>query len=79
MHLSKLPTVFTKDGVERKAYHTVEARELISFGWVEAGIELPIVQEATEAIELKEEVQEKVKVVRTKPLTVKVAETGANK
>lgn len=35
MHLPKLPTIFVKDGEERKAFFTVEARELVADGWVE--------------------------------------------
>jgi hypothetical protein len=41
MHLPKLPTIFVKDGVERKAFYTVEARELVAAGWVEKGEEKP--------------------------------------
>jgi hypothetical protein len=40
MHLPKLPTIFVKDGIERKAYFTVEARELKAAGWVEKGEEV---------------------------------------
>ncbi|MFZ9342381.1 MAG: hypothetical protein ACO24P_02110 [Candidatus Nanopelagicaceae bacterium] len=35
MHLPTLPTIFVKDGEERKAYYTVEARELLAAGWTE--------------------------------------------
>ena len=41
MHLQKLPTIFVKGGEERKAYFTVQARELIADGWVEQGTEEP--------------------------------------
>ena len=41
MHLPKLPTVFVKGGEERKAFFTVQARELIAAGWVEKGTEAP--------------------------------------
>lgn len=37
MHLSNLPTIFVKDGIERKAYFTVQARELLADGWTEKG------------------------------------------
>ena len=37
MHLPQLPTILVKDGEERKAYHTVEAKELVAAGWVEKG------------------------------------------
>lgn len=42
MHLSKLPTIFVKNGEERKAYFTVQARELAADGWVEKGKEKPV-------------------------------------
>lgn len=41
MHLPKLPTIFVKGGEERKAFFTVQARELIATGWVEKGTEEP--------------------------------------
>ena len=41
MHLPKLPTIYTKNGEERKAYFTVQARELVEMGWVEKGTEQP--------------------------------------
>jgi len=37
MHLPQLPTIFVRNGEERKAYHTVEAKELVAAGWVEKG------------------------------------------
>lgn len=36
-HLKKLPTWFVKGEERRKAYYTVEARELIADGWKEEG------------------------------------------
>lgn len=33
-HLSKLPTIFVKDGDRREAYYTVQARELLEQGYV---------------------------------------------
>jgi hypothetical protein len=36
-HLKKQPTWFVKDGKRRKAFFTVEARELIADGWKEEG------------------------------------------
>jgi len=50
MHLAKLPTIFVKDGQERKAYHTVEAKELAADGWVEKG-EKPAGKPAVEKAE----------------------------
>jgi len=37
MHLPELPTIFVKGGEERKAYFTIQARELMAAGWVEKG------------------------------------------
>lgn len=39
MHLPELPTIFVKNGEERKVYFTVQARELSEMGWVEKGKE----------------------------------------
>ena len=39
MHLSKLPTIFVKGGEERKAFFTIQAKELIAAGWVQKGTE----------------------------------------
>lgn len=49
MHLSKLPTIFVKDGEERKAFYTVQARELAADGWVEKGEEKPKPKPAAKA------------------------------
>lgn len=71
MHLPKLPTIFVKGGEERKAFFTVQARELIAAGWVEKGTETPkpVVKEEpkVEAVEAPKEepkVEEKPKTVR---------------
>ena len=40
MHLKKRPTWFVKDGDRRKAFYTVQARELIQRGYVEEGAEI---------------------------------------
>jgi len=37
MHLPELPTIFVKNGEERKAYFTVQAKELVEAGWVQKG------------------------------------------
>lgn len=39
MHLPKLPTIFVKGGEERKAFFTIQAKELIAAGWVEKDAE----------------------------------------
>ena len=36
-HLDKLPTYFVKGDERRKAYYTIQARELKRDGWVEEG------------------------------------------
>lgn len=61
MHLPNLPTIFVKDGVERKAYFTVEARELTAAGWVEKGKEVKKVAEKKVATKTEEPVNEEVK------------------
>ena len=79
MHLSKLPTTFVKDGVERLAYHTIEAKELIAFGWVEKGKEKAkrVAKPKAEAPKKEEEKKEKPKTQR-KSLFVKQAEPKAD-
>lgn len=73
MHLSNLPTVFVKDGVERKAYHTVEARELIADGWVEAGEAKASAKRAPKV----EVVEEKPKTEKPKAAPIKAVTTEA--
>ena len=78
MHLPKLPTVFVKGGEERKAFFTVQARELLAAGWVEKGEEpaKPEVKEEPKAEEPKIEeikVEEKPKTTRRRT-TKKVEE-----
>lgn len=66
MHLPKLPTIFVKGGEERKAYFTVQARELLQAGWVEKSGEepKPVKKEEPAVKEVKAEV--KPKTVRAK-------------
>lgn len=49
MHLSKFPTVFVKGGEERKAFFTIQAKELITAGWVEKGTEQKVVEPTPKA------------------------------
>lgn len=79
MHLSKLPTTFVKDGVERSAYHTVEAKELIALGWSEKGEEKAkrVAKPKAEAPKREEMKEEKPKAQR-KSLFVKQEKTEAN-
>ena len=59
MHLSKLPTIFVKGGEERKAYFTVQARELIADGWVEKTDEAPApAAESPKVVEFKPKASE---------------------
>lgn len=39
MHLPELPTIFVKGDEERKAYFTIQAKELLAAGWVIKGTE----------------------------------------
>ena len=51
MHLSKLPTIFVKGGEERKAFFTIQAKELIAAGWVEKGTEEKVAEPVAEVKE----------------------------
>ena len=42
MHLDRLPTLFVKDGEERKVYFTIQARELSEDGWIEKAPSSPL-------------------------------------
>lgn len=53
MHLPQLPTIFVKDGEERKVYHTVEAKELVAAGWAEKGEKPAAVKAAAKPIAAK--------------------------
>ena len=35
MHLKKCPTFFVKNGVRKRVYYSVDARQMIENGWVE--------------------------------------------
>jgi len=47
MHLPELPTIFVKGDEERKAYFTIQAKELLAAGWVIKGTE-EVVEEKVE-------------------------------
>jgi hypothetical protein len=78
MHLPKLPTIFVKGGEERKAFFTIQAKELLAAGWVEKTEEAPAAapeppaEEEVKAAELKEKQTAKIKSTRTR--TAKKAE-----
>jgi len=57
MHLSKLPTIFVKNGEERKAFFTVQARELLAAGWVEKVDEIQEIK--TKAKKAEKQVEQK--------------------
>jgi len=65
MHLPELPTVFVKGGEERKAYHTVEAKELVAAGWVEKGAKLTPVKTAVKAAPKADALKEEAVKVKT--------------
>lgn len=73
MHLPNLPTIFVKDGIERKIYHTVEARELSAAGWVERGQEKAapkkVAKPAETSVAEEKPKAEKVKATPIKPAT----------
>ncbi len=48
MHLPELPTIFVKGGEERKAYFTIQAKELLEAGWVIKGTEEVVEEKAAE-------------------------------
>jgi len=53
MHLKNRPTYFTKDGIRKPVYYTVDARQLVEDGWVEEGVvemKAPAKVEATPVI-----------------------------
>ena len=47
MHLPELPTIFVKGDEERKAYFTIQAKELLAAGWKIKGTE-EVVEEKVE-------------------------------
>jgi hypothetical protein len=81
MHLPTLPTIFVKDGIERKIYHTVEARELTAAGWVERGQDKGAskrIAKPAEKITEEKPQAEKVKAAPAKPV-IKTAEVETEK
>ena len=74
MHLPKLPTIFVKGGEERKAYFTIQAREMMAAGWVEKGTDKPKVEPKKVEIVAEAPKEEKPKVTRTRSYNKKVEE-----
>ena len=48
MHLPELPTIFVKGDEERKAYFTIQAKELLAAGWKINGAEEVVEEKAEE-------------------------------
>ena len=48
MHLPELPTIFVKGDEERKAYFTIQAKELLAAGWKIKGDEEPVEEKVEE-------------------------------
>ena len=48
MHLPELPTIFVKGDEERKAYFTIQAKELMAAGWKIKGAEEVVEEKAEE-------------------------------
>ena len=48
MHLPELPTIFVKGDEERKAYFTIQAKELLAAGWKIKGAEEVVEEKAEE-------------------------------
>lgn len=71
MNLPKMPTIFVKDGEQRKAYHTVEAREFIAAGWVEADETKPVTTKINKITEEMDALEEKPKAVKPRILSTK--------
>lgn len=74
MHLPKLPTIFVKGGEERKAYFTIQARELMAAGWVEKGTEKPKAEPKKVEPAAEAPKEEKPKVARTRTYNKKSEE-----
>ena len=48
MHLPELLTIFVKGDEERKAYFTIQAKELLVAGWKIKGAEEPVEEKVEE-------------------------------
>lgn len=68
MHLPKLPTIFVKGDEERKAFFTIQAKELIAAGWVIKGSE-EVPEKVEEKVESKPKARRTTKKVVEEPKT----------
>ena len=66
MHLPELPTIFVKGDEERKAYFTIQAKELLAAGWKIKGAEEPV----EEKVEEKPASKPKARRVTKKPVEI---------
>ena len=64
MHLPELPTIFVKGDEERKAYFTIQAKELLAAGWKIKGTE----EVAEEKVEEKPAPKPKARRATKKPV-----------
>jgi len=70
MHLPELPTIFVKGDEERKAYFTIQAKELIAAGWKIKGTEEAVEEKVEEKVEKKPAPKPKARRVTKKPVEI---------
>ena len=72
MHLPELPTIFVKGDEERKAYFTIQAKELLDAGWKIKGSE----EVVEEKVEEKPAPKPKTRRVAKKPVEISEPEVA---
>ena len=72
MHLPELPTIFVKGDEERKAYFTIQAKELLAAGWKIKGTE----EVVEEKVEEKPAPKPKARRVTKKPVEISEPEVA---
>ena len=70
MHLPELPTIFVKGDEERKAYFTIQAKELLAAGWKIKGTEEVVEEKGEEKVEEKPAPKPRARRVTKKPVEV---------
>lgn len=70
MHLPELPTIFVKGDEERKAYFTIQAKELLAAGWKIKGTEEVVEKKVEEKVEEKPAPKPRARRVTKKPVEV---------
>ena len=68
MHLPELPTIFVKGDEERKAYFTIQAKELLAAGWKIKGTEKAVEEKVEEKAEEKTAPKPKARRAAKKPV-----------